>query len=32
MWWGCVGIVLAFCGGFLCAPPFFLQFVYPFWR
>jgi hypothetical protein len=32
MWWGDVGLVLAFLGGFLCAPLFFVHFVYPFFR
>jgi hypothetical protein len=32
MWWGDVGLVLAFLGGFLCAPLFFFHFVYPFFR
>jgi hypothetical protein len=32
MWWGDVGLVLAFFGGFVCAPLFFFHFVYPFFR
>jgi hypothetical protein len=32
MWWGDLGTVLAFFGGFLCAPLFFFHFVSPFFR
>jgi hypothetical protein len=32
MWWGDLGTLLAFFGGFLCAPLFFFHFVYPFFR